>query len=349
MKTKGATATGLVFAADGSGRLRSTVRFTVFAWTLLFGPLVAPNLTAAIEEVKVHVSTGRSLNSLVFKIAEEKGFYKENGLRVLTIAAPLQIGIVGLIGESFDFSQILGSGSATILKGGAPLKIVTVFDQRPLTWMYGAKGIRTMGDVRGKIVASSTAGGAFDQMTSAVLKKNGLDPQRDVQLRIIISQPARLTSLLAGQVHATHLSGEYAVRAKSEGLTSLIFYGDHFDYSTGGVVVREKTLSEKPGFVRQFVRGTIKALLYLRSKERDKEVVKEIADYMKIQLAEASEMHQGLHRTWTADGTLPRETQQSLINFQRNELKVEKEFSPEKVYDFTILRSVLKELGRTDS
>lgn len=89
----------------------------------------------------------RDLNSLVFKVAEERGFYKENGLRVLTIAAPLQTGIVGLIGESFDFSQILGSGSATILKGGAPLKIVMVFDQRPLTWMFGAKGIRNMSDV----------------------------------------------------------------------------------------------------------------------------------------------------------------------------------------------------------
>ena len=206
-----------------------------------------------------------------------------------------------------------------------------------------------MSDVRGKIVASSTAGGAFDQMTSAVLKKSGLDPQRDVQLRIIISQPARLTSLLAGQVHATHLSGEYAVRAKSEGLTSLIFYGDHFEYSTGGIVVREKMLSERPEFVRQFTRGTIKALLYLRSKERAKEVVKEIADYMKIQPAQALEMHQGLQRTWTSDGTLSRDTQQNLINFQRNELRVEKEVFPEKIYDFTILRSVLKELGRTDS
>jgi ABC-type nitrate/sulfonate/bicarbonate transport system substrate-binding protein len=298
----------------------------------------------AIEEVKVHVSTGRSLNALVFKIAEEKGFYKENGLRVLAIAAPLQTGIVGLIGESFDFSQILGSGSATILKGGAPLKIVMAFDQRPLTWMYGAKGIRSMTDLKGKIVASSTSGGAFDQMTGAVLKKSGLDPQKDVQLRIIISQPARLTTLLAGQVHATHLSGEYAARAKGEGLTSLIFYGDHFEYSTGGVVVREKMLAERPEFVRQFLRGTAKALLYLRSPEREREVIREISEYMKIKPLEAQELYTGLRRTWTSDGTLPRETQQNLIDFQRNELKVEKEVPSEKIYDFSILRSVLKEL-----
>jgi ABC-type nitrate/sulfonate/bicarbonate transport system substrate-binding protein len=306
--------------------------------------LLPDKFALALDEVKVHVSTGRSLNALVFKFAEEKGFYKENGLRVLAIAAPLQTGIVGLIGESFDFSQILGSGSATILKGGAPLKIVMAFDQRPLTWMYGAKGIRNMGDLRGKIVASSTAGGAFDQMTGAVLKKSGLDPQKDVQLRIIISQPARLTTLLAGQVQATHLSGEYAVRAKSEGLTSLIFYGDHFEYATGGVVVREKTLTERPEFVRQFLRGTVKALLHLKSPERQKEVVKEIAEYMKIKPVEASELYTGLQRTWTVDGTLPRDTQQSLINFQRNELKVEKEVPSETIYDFSLLRSVLKDL-----
>jgi hypothetical protein len=43
-------------------------------------------------------------------------------------------GIQGLVGGSFQFSQILGQGAGAVLRG-LPLKIVMVFDTRPLNWL----------------------------------------------------------------------------------------------------------------------------------------------------------------------------------------------------------------------
>src|SRR5688572_17600234 len=91
---------------------------SLFAWR---------GITHALDEVKVHVSGSASANSLIFHIGEQKGFYKESGLKVLPIVATSQAGIQGLLGGSFDASQILGQSSAFILRG-APLKIVMVFD-----------------------------------------------------------------------------------------------------------------------------------------------------------------------------------------------------------------------------
>ena len=53
---------------------------------------------------------------MIFQIGEQKGYYKENGLKVLSIMASSQAGIQGLLGGSFDVSQILGQSSAFILK-----------------------------------------------------------------------------------------------------------------------------------------------------------------------------------------------------------------------------------------
>ncbi len=68
--------------------------------------------STALDEVKVHTSGSTSANVLIYKIGQERGLYREEGLSVLTIAATSQAGIQGLLGGSFDFSQILGQSSA---------------------------------------------------------------------------------------------------------------------------------------------------------------------------------------------------------------------------------------------
>src|SRR5688500_6971058 len=67
----------------------------VLTWFLVNG---GPSM--ALEDVKVHTSGSTSANVLIYKIAQEKGFYKEENLNVLTIAAPSQAGIQGLVGGS---------------------------------------------------------------------------------------------------------------------------------------------------------------------------------------------------------------------------------------------------------
>ena len=82
--------------------------------------VVFPAASHAADEVKLHTSGSTSANVLVYKIGQERGYYREENLNVLPITATSQAGIQGLVGGSFDFSQILGQTSAAILHG-APL------------------------------------------------------------------------------------------------------------------------------------------------------------------------------------------------------------------------------------
>ena len=177
---------------------RTTRRFAI-KWTKLAIFIVtffSAQPLFALDQVNVHVSAGISPNALLYRFATEKGFYREEGLDVLLIQAGMLPGIQGLVGGSFQFSQILGQGAGAVLRG-LPLKIVMVFDTRPLNWLYAGKNIKTLQELKGgKQIAVSSFGAALDQMTRELLPKHGIDPQRDVVLRAIEPTPSRLAALI---------------------------------------------------------------------------------------------------------------------------------------------------------
>src|SRR5574341_2220707 len=218
--------------------MRTTVSNKWLSVVVLCGCLLAfPAHLPALEEVKLHVSGSGSPYLLLFRLAKEKGFYREEGLEVLPITANLLTGIQGLAAGSFDFSQILGQGSAAILRG-FPLKIIMVFDTRPLWWLYGKKQIKTPQDLKGgKQVAVASFGSAVDQTTREILARHGIDPARDVILRAIGNDPERVAALITGVVDAAVVNQTSTIVAKKNGLQERLFYGQEGEYVTAGVVV----------------------------------------------------------------------------------------------------------------
>ena len=307
--------------------------------------LVFPRGSSALDEVNLHVSAGISPNTLVYRFTKEKGFYREEGLDVLPIQAGMLPGIQGLVGGSFHFSQILGQGAGAILRG-LPLKIVMVFDTRPLNWLFAGKNIKTLQELKGgKQIAVSSFGAALDQMTREMLAKHGVDPQRDVMLRAIEPTPNRLAALLAGAVDAAVLNQMDRLIAKKNGFNELLFYGDDLEFVTAGVVVAEKTLAQRPDLVQRFLRGTLRGFLWLKSNE--KEAVPKFATAMKISESEAAEVYKASLKIMSGDGTIPRSLQEKMIAFQRRSLKIEREVAPEQVYDFAMTRAVNDELRKS--
>jgi ABC-type nitrate/sulfonate/bicarbonate transport system substrate-binding protein len=295
----------------------------------------------ALDTVNVHVSAGISPNTLLYRFTKEKGFYREEGLDVLLIQAGMLPGIQGLVGGSFQFSQILGQGAGAILRG-LPLKILMVFDTRPLNWLYAAKHIKTIQELKGgKQIAVSSFGAAIDQMTRELLPKHGIDAQKDVVLRAIEPTPNRLAALMTGAVDATVFNQSDHLVARKNGFNELLFYGDDLEFVTAGAVVAEKTLAQNPGLVRRFLRATLRGFLWLRANE--KEVVPRFAAAMKISEGEATEVYRSALKVMSADGTISRSLQEKMIAFQRRALKIEREVAPEQVYDFTLIRALNEE------
>lgn len=301
----------------------------------------------ALDKAHLHVAAGISPNSLLYRYAIDKGFYHEEGLEVLPVQAGMLPGIQGLVSGSFDFTQILGQSAGAILRG-LPLKIVMVFDTRPLNWLYSAKSITSLQELKkGKQIAVSSFGAAIDQMTRELLPKHGVDPQRDVVLRAIEPTPARIGALMSGAIDAAVLNQLDSLIAKKNGYNELLFYGDHLEFVTAGVAVAEKTLAQRPEFVQRFLRGTLRGFWWVKTNER--EVVSRLMKSMKLNESEASVVYRSAVKGMSLDGTIPALLQNKMLTFQRRALKVEREVSPESVYDFNMVRAINKELGRSGS
>ena len=254
-------------------------------------------------------------------------------------------GIQGLVGGSFHFSQILGQGAGAILRG-VPLKIVMVFDTRPLNWLFARKEIKSLQDLKGgKQIAVSSFGAALDQMTRDLLPKRGIDPQKDVVLRAIEPTPARLAALMSAAVDAAVVNQMDRIIAKKNGFTELLFYGDDLEFVTAGAVTTEKLLAQRPDFVQRFLRGTLKGFHWLKTNEKD--VVARMIPIMKVSESEATDVYRAWLRVMSVDGTIPRSLQEKMIAFQRKSLKVDREVLPENVYDFTMVRTLNEELRKT--
>lgn len=320
-------------------------RLLIILFTLLvFG--IGSN-APALETAHLHIAAGISPNSLLYRYSIEKGFYREEGLDVLPVQAGMLPGIQGLVGGNFDFTQILGQSAGAILRG-IPLKIIMVFDTRPLNWLYGSKNIRTLQDLKGsKQIAVSSFGAALDQMTRELLLKHGMDPQRDVVLRAVEPTPNRLAALMNGAIDAAVLNQLDGLIAKKNGFNELLFYGDHLEFVTAGIAVADKTLAQRPEFVQRFVRGTLRGFWWFKSNE--KELVSRISKSMKISESEAGDVYRAALRVMSSDGTIAPTLQNKMLAFQRKALKIEREVGPESVYDFSIVRALNKDLGRAGS
>ena len=324
--------------------MRSSASNVLVLLSLIFSlGLARPAL--ALDEVNLHISAGISGNALLYKFSIEKGFYREEGLDVRAIQAGMLPGIQGLVGGSFHFSQILGQGAGAILRG-VPLKIVMVFDTRPLNWLFARKEIKSLQDLKGgKQIAVSSFGAALDQMTRDLLPKRGIDPQKDVVLRAIEPTPARLAALMSGAVDAAVVNQMDRIIAKKNGFNELLFYGDDLEFVTAGVLTTEKLLAQRPDLVQRFLRGTLKGFHWLKTNE--KEVVARMLPIMKVSESEAADVYKAWLRVMSADGTIPRSLQEKMIAFQRKSLKVEREVAPENVYDLSIVRSLNDELRKS--
>jgi len=293
----------------------------------------------AVDTAKVHRTGIGSPNAFLFVAGVDKGFYRDQGLDTLTIMAQPQVGVQGLIGGSFDFSQILGATTTAIMRG-VRLKIIMVFDSKPQFWFYGAPDIKRLQDVRGKTVAIQTIGGASGQMTRELLIKNGIDPQRDVTIQVIPLE-GRLAALGSGSVAATVVNAPERTRAGKMGFNELAAYGDHFEYSSGGVAVTEKLLAERSDFVRRFLAGTLQTLQWFRTNE--KEAVRMFARFSKVPEEDALSVYRASVKAYTEDGTLTPAAQERILDFHKNEVKIEKDIPAQRVFDFSLLQSILSD------
>ena len=77
--------------------------------------------------------------------------------------------------------------------------------------------IKRVEDLRGKRIATSSLGSLGDFLFKYILRKNGLDPIREITWLSIGTPPERLQALFSGSVDATEASYPFDTQAERKG------------------------------------------------------------------------------------------------------------------------------------
>ena len=309
------------------------VRFLV-PLSLLIG--VSPTW-AQLKKVRFS-TTGISISELPFKVAQLKGFWREEGLDVEAILIRGAVGMQALLGGSVDYTSASGSTIAAAVRG-LPVKLVFISSSKPQFELMSQPQIKSVQELKGKIVGISSRGGSNDLMLQMILQKNGLTPNKDITTIIVGAQEESVIALRTGRIAAALITPPRNFMLQRDGFNRIAYSGDYMaTYANGGIGITDEKIKSNPSEVLAFVRGTIKALQY--SMKNRPEITKIMPGYLGIKDPALVEQLYDLYLTrQSVDGSVDENWMKGAIEFTQKTLGgAAKEIPPSQVFDFTFVQ-----------
>jgi NitT/TauT family transport system substrate-binding protein len=306
---------------------------------LLFVALLSP--AEADDRVRISYAS-RSISSILAFIANDKGFFKEEGLEPQLILTRGTTAIAAAVAGDIEAIHIMGTAIRGIIQG-LPLKVLAVNQKVPLFWLVTRPELKSFADLRGKTMGVTTIGGSQQLAGFYMLRRGGIDPTKEVTSMVAGDVPAQLQAQIAGPVHITVLSPPTVFVARDRyKLNLLASTGDEYINFISGLIVSEKALKEKPKIVKRTLRALAKANRYFHTHERASADV--LAKYLNVSPQIAVETYRFSRPSFTRDG-IP--TDQEVIEHLKSDaqfLQLKEAVGPAAIFDFTLQREVNAEL-----
>jgi NitT/TauT family transport system substrate-binding protein len=333
-----------------SGLRRNDVRrnlaFFLFLILFLFGFIVsAPGVGSAraqgLEKVRIGMPS-LSLSFIAPQVAYARGFFREEGIDAEIIRIATNIGIVAVTTKEIGYTTAVGAGLRSAVRG-LPLKVVTYFNGRPLHVLVAKPELKTLPDLRRKVIGFAGYGDSTEFMLRAILRQGNMDLEKDVQAFQVSGSGQRLQALLTGKLDAAIVPPPFNFEAESKGFVRLMAAADVFETSVSGLALHNETLKEKPAQVKRMLRALLKAQSFIRSNKA--ESVRVIADWLKLEPGIAQASYDIYVRGMSVNGMVPERVLETDIERARKEQNVKEAMPVNRIVDFTVLKEALNELG----
>lgn len=203
---------------------------------------------------------------LIAYVADQQNYYEQEGVHVA-----LRDGCAW-DDERVRRTATIGLGRAVLSRvtDGIPWTALCVNTDRPLFWLLARDVHTSVEELKGRRIGihpPKTAPGCFARI---VLRRHGLDPDRDVQS--VVMRPGdygrHIRRLAEGSLDAAFVGSTLApeVTAQENGLRLLAFVGDHFQIPTVGVAVDPTHIAPDDPAVLALVRANRRALRTVRDE-----------------------------------------------------------------------------------
>lgn len=310
----------------------------VFGLTLV---RVEFGLAQSLEKVRIGMPS-LSLSFIAPQVAYARGFFREEGIDAEIIRIATNIGIVAVTTKEIGYTTAVGAGLRSAVRG-LPLKVITYFNGRPMHVLVAKPELKTLPDLRRKVIGFAGYGDSTEFMLRAILRQANMELEKDVQAFQVSGSGQRLQALLSGKLDAAIVPPPFNFEAESKGFVRLMAAADVFETSVSGLALHVDTLRDKPAQVKRMLRALLKAQNFIRGNKP--ESVRVIADWLKLEPGIAQSSYDIYVKGMSANGMVPERVLESDIERARKEQQVKDAVPVGKIVDFAMLKEALNELG----
>ena len=210
--------------------------------------------------------TSLSASNWIPWIAKDAKIYEKNGLEVelILVKGSGQTSTAILGGSLFAAPVALPTVMLADL-GGADLVNIAHTVPGVQSTLLVKQEIKKAEDLKGKKIATSSLGSLGDFLFKYIIRKHGMDPNRDVLWISIGTPQERLQALASGVVDAADVS--YPVDAQGERMGFRVLFDARKEvvYPSMSVVTRRKNIQDDRDTVMRMIRSHVEGIAYFKT------------------------------------------------------------------------------------
>ena len=304
--------------------------------------LIASGTAPAVDKIRVGVPQ-QVVHWMVFPLAQQKGFFKEEGFDAEIVRITGPSGRSALMSGDIDYYTTIAFivQSAVV---GLPVRVLAGYVNCPPFILMSRPEFKSAQDLKGKTVGvGAPPGSSPDVIAKLSLKHLGLDPDKDVKYVYLNSHERTYLALEQGLYAAGLIPPPFDYRGTKLGLNSLARAAEFLTYPEDGLIATVNKIKEKPDEVKRVIRAGIKANRYIRN-QRDG-TIQFLMAWQKVDRETATANYESAVRSFNDDGSLPEAGLRLIVDEAKKTAKIDRDIPLTSIADLSILREAQKEMG----
>jgi len=298
--------------------------------------IVLAGLPPALRAEVVRISySAPGVAFLPLIVARQNGYFDEKGLTAQLIQMAPQLQVAGVINGELDYVATFQPVVRAALQG-APLRVIAVLLAKPGHWLVSKQAIKSIGALKGARIGIQQFGGGDHYSAREILAGAGIDPDKDVTFLQIGAGPTRLAALMAQAIDASPLTEIETMRAQALNYSVLKFAGDVMEMPLTGISTSLAKIDKQPQQVQRVAQTILKALQFVRQNK--KASVKILADWLKLDPAQADKAYDLLYTAFSPDGRASDEGFNRLIELERKAGRLKNDVPISRIADWSFLK-----------
>ena len=314
--------------------------FTITLFSLWFA---IPAASSGNSKIRLAQPTTAVMYApLYFGLQQELFAAERLDLEFITMRTDLAIAALG----TGEIDYIAHGGAALRAAAqGFPLKLVFALDHKTPFWLMARPAIKNVAQLRNTRIGVSFPGDTPQLVLKRFLRRQGIDPDREVSYVAGQFSPTALQGLLAGALDAAVLAPPFNVLAEEKGLRVLSFLGESVPDATtsNGIVTSDHKIKSRPDEVKRMVRASLRSLYAFRGNKSA--AIAFLSTQFEISPKTATRVYMDALDILTPNGEISEAKARDILDMMHETGKAERlALQPKAVLDFSFVRAAQKEI-----